>query len=417
MKKISIFLLFMVIAMIIPVVDAAGADYAFVSATLLNQDPDPAQPGQYVELRWKVVKRGALEIPEAKFELKVEYPFTFDASDTPIKEAGQWNGVSGDDEFFTLYYKLRVDEDAIEDTYKLNLRHTTDGFSWQTQEYDVRVGDTQKAKFVLGNLVTSPTKLVGDTDEASMTLEVNNIGDGDAEHVQVELQLPEGFSPTYTNSERANLGTVEAGSSDSATFYIDIDEGVSAGNVEAILLIKYQESDEEDNEYKSVSLPLSIPIKSRPVFEIERITTTPEQIHAGSNVEMRLLVKNVGGKEADSVSLRAFKESSQPFDFVEKTDFIGKLEVGSDGEAILKLEVDDTAQPKKYLVDIEIRYVDGNEVIVQEKTIPFEILNGANEADKNGSGLTPTTGIIFVIAIVVVGVIAFYTGKNKGKRK
>lgn len=416
MNKIGIILMFMVIATAFSGVKAAAFEYGYVSITLLNQDPDPAEPGEYVELRWKVVKRGTLTVDNIMFELQPDYPFSFDQSDQARKKLDAWRGIDEDEEFFTLYYKLRVDSEALEDTYKMKLRYSYDDEIWETRDFDVRVGDKPKPKFVLGNLITTPTKLVGDTDEATLNMEITNIGDGDAEHVQTQIVLPEGFKPTYTNSDEANMGTIAAGGSDSSMFYVDIDESVVSQVYQAKVIVRYKEANADDNKYKQVELPLDISIKSRPVFEIKEVITDPQTVHAGNKVHVRIKVANEGGKEAESLSLRAFKETSQPFDFDEKTDYIGKLEVGAEGEAILEMTIDDDAQSKKYLIDLELRYVDGNEVLVQEKTIPFFIADGLQSESSQG-GFSRSVGIGLMAAVVIVGLIAYLAGKKASRKK
>ena len=127
--------------MIVPIVTA---DYAHITETLLNQDPDPANPGEYVEIRWKIEKEGNAEIEDLTYYLEVNYPFSFDASDKPQKVIGDWFGKSDSDEFYTLYYKIKVDEGALEGTYEIKLKSKDSKFNpeWSTEEYEIRVSSS-----------------------------------------------------------------------------------------------------------------------------------------------------------------------------------------------------------------------------------------------------------------------------------
>jgi hypothetical protein len=396
---------------------AAKAQVAQTSLTetFLNQDPDPAQPGRYVDLRWKVEKLGNNQLNNITYTLIVGYPFSFDESDTPVRNLGNWEGFSGSDEFAVLYYKVRVDDDAIEGTYKVKLGLNVEGSdSYVEKEYDVRVGDKERPDFVLGQLTTSPTKLTADIDEAELDLDIANAGEGDAENVVVDMELPEGFTPSYTFSDRQALGTIAAGSSKTASFFVDIAKDVPGGLHHATVRISYKEASDTNGVIKTKVLPLDILVKDRPYFEVTKVETSPAAVMPGSSVEMRVFVTDIGGKAADSVSLRAFKESSQPFSFNDKSDFIGKIEPNETGEAVLSLTIDNDAATKTYLIDLEIRAVDGDEVIVQDVTVPMQIgLAGGSGGTGAVSGLmSPLVLGTFVVALAIIGYGAYRLGRR-----
>ena len=416
MKKIKIILgLLMVLIYVgnITFVSADSTDFAYNKITLLNQDPDPAEPGHYVELRFKVEKLGNNILRNITFTLDAPYPFSFDPSDNPIKTLGDMKGYSDEDGYYLLYYKLRVDSDALEDIYTVKLKENNgEGDILITREFDIRVNN-DKPEFVLGTLVTSPTKLVSDTDEAELDIELENIGEMDAQNIILQMELPKGFTETYGYSSRANLGTISAGSSKTGQFFVDIDENVKDGVHKAKVAINYKEADSNDDEYKTKTLWLDIPIKSKPVFGIEKVTSFPEKIHAGDSVKLKLNIKNIGGEDAESTSIRVFKESSQPFDFDDKTDYIGKLKPEGTGEALLKFNVEKDASPKTYLLDLEIRCINGDDVITQDKTIKIQVISGEKNTPNKIIGINITT----IIIILGLGIYNFFRKKKERKKE
>ena len=336
MKKILIYITIMMLTLS---VGLAFTNAAYTKATLLNQDPDPAEPGEYLELRWKIEKLGNDELENISYTLDLEYPFYFDKSDTATKEIGDWKGYSDGEEFYTLYYKIRVDDDAIEDTYTMELIADYGGkTAKQVREFDIRVGEQEEPDFILGGIQSEPVKLVSGTDEAKVNVEIVNIGDGTAEDIKALLNLPKGVEPSYSYSNRDVFGKVAGGQSINAEYYIDLNDTLEAGSYNATINLGYTKADDDDNQYHTQQLSFPLEVKSKPQFEI--VSSKPTESVQGESVELEVVVKNTGSKEAESVSIKAFKESSQPFEYEEKSDYIGKLNPGDEGTAVLNFDID-----------------------------------------------------------------------------
>lgn len=397
----GIFLIFVISLIMIPHVNAVD-DEAKLTVTLLNQDPDPAEAGDYLELRWKIEKIGIESLKDIIFKINPKYPFSIAESDTLEKKIPAWAGQSEEDTYYILYYKLKVDDMAIEDTYDMDLQYTHDkmGNSWLTQTYDVRVGKNEEPNLVIGSINTDPIKLVSDTNDNEVNLELLNIGDADAENILIDLDLPKGFESSYSYSTQDNLGNIEAHQSQIAHLYLDIDENVSAGSYSTKLKIKYKKEDEDN--HISIDLPLNIEVKSKPRFEISSIQYNTNSIRAGDEVEMKVKLKNIANEKVESVSVRAFKDSSQPLEFTEKSDYVGTLNVNETGEAIIKFDIDDAASAKKQILDLEIRSVYNDKVFIQNEESIFFIENGKKNLKKTDFVIA---GLILVVVILALSLI------------
>jgi len=79
--------------------------------------------------------------------------------------------------------------------------------------------------------VTSPEKIIADTKEAKLSVNIDNIGKGNAENVKVKLLLPSGFKPTYSYSDEDSPGIIQKGASKTTNFYVDVDENIKEGNI------------------------------------------------------------------------------------------------------------------------------------------------------------------------------------------
>lgn len=383
-----------------------GGQGSRVQAYFMSQDPDPADAGKDVDLRWQVVNTLASTTENLRFHLDAGYPFLFEAGDSPDKELGASAGTNDDKVFYVLHYKLRVADNAVKGTYNVTLRWST-GEGWTSKDFSIYV-DPKRADFVVGALVTSPEKLVADTDEAKLSVNIDNIGKGDAQNVKVRLLLPEGFKPTYSYSDEDSLGIIEKDTGKEANFFVDIDEKIREGEYGAKLEVTYKDENDESSSYRTETLDLKLPIKPAPYLVVDSVTATPDNLAAGSTAQIRIKVKNTGNEKAESVSLRVFKDASQPFDFSEKSDFVGKLEAGESGEAVLRVTADENAAAKTYLLDVELRGIDDkNNVVIFRRTVPITVNSETRGSPLQGASLL---GGLAVVGAVVAG---YYLKRKK----
>ncbi len=378
-----------------------GGTGSRIQMNFMYHDPDPADAGKYIDIRWQIVNTIGGASENLRFHLDAGYPFLFEAGDTPDKYLGTSVGTSEKEVYYVLHYKLKVADNALKGTYNVTLGYST-GEGWTNKVFPIYI-DPKRSDFVVGALVTSPEKLIADTDEAKLSVNIDNIGKGNAQNVKVKLLLPSGFKPTFSYSDEDAIGILEKGKSKTSNFYVDIDENVTEGEYKAKLEITYRDENDEENQYRTKTLDLNIPIKPAPHLAIESVAYNPEKIMPGSNADLLVRVKNTGTEKADSVSLRVFKDSAQPFKFSEKSDFIGKLEPGETGEAVIRMTVEDAAVAKKYLLDVELRCIDQKEnVMIFRRTVPLTVNNG-------NKGL-PSTGIWGILAVMAA---AAYFGKRR----
>ena len=385
-----------------------GAQGSRIQANFMSQDPDPADAGNDLDLRWQIYNSLSSPTDNLKFHLDAGYPFLFEAGDSPDKNLGPSAGTSDNQIFYVLHYKLRVADNAIKGTYNVTLNWDT-GIGYTNKEFPIYV-DPKKADFVVGALVTSPEKLIADTKEAKLSVDINNIGKGNAENVKIKLLLPEGFNSSYSYSDEDSLGIIPKDGSKTATFYADVDENINEGNYLAKLNITYKDENDESATYRTKTLELDIPIKPAPHLIVESVTTTPINLTAGSTAEFHITIMNTGNKKAESVSMRVFKDASQPFEFNDKSDFVGKLEPGESGEAVLGFTVDAKAAAKKYLLDVELRGIDdSNNVVIFRRTVPLTVTPAAKGSPLSSVGLL--AGFV-----VVIGAVYYFKNGRKFKK-
>ncbi len=237
--------------------------------------------------------------------------------------------------------------------------------------YPLTVSFSVKGDVILnvGNVETDPTDIrPGDTD-VKITADIENSGEAAAKNVEANLLCSETeeFTPSWSGTDRAYIGRLNAGDPKSVTFYIDVAEDIESKKYSIPLGIRYI----YENVRIEGSLPIAILVKPKPEFEIVSSYTDPTNISPGDHVILHVRVQNVGSEEAESVSVRVTGEADVPFDFAVKSDHVGNLKVNETGDAILEFHVDKDAAKKIYPLGFEIRCV-GDRDLGDDKVYTFD---------------------------------------------
>lgn len=393
----------------------------FLKVDLVKYEPFPAEAGGYVDLFMKVENAGIVDATNLECEIDPSYPFSLDEGAEARKSIGMLPRL----DYALFEYKVRVDPNSVKGSNDLKIRCSSDGLDdgvsvVKTLTLNV---ESRNPDFAIGQIRSIPEDLKAGAEDVKLSIEIQNIGEGLAKLTSAELELPEGFVASSSYSDIYNLGNIDKDSSKEAVFYIDINEDTEAGKYPGVLEIKYKNSNNDEYTEKIIFFDLNV--KPSPRFVIEEVRAgmstssdsfsgyivqgnsviSPSTISQGSNGELRLTLNNEGEEEAKSVSVKIFKDSTHPFDFDEVYDFVGNLNPGESSDAVFRFNVDGNAVLKKYLLDVEIRYLDGNDVSTESMTVPFEI------AREDGTNMLIYIPVI-VVLVIVVGIVVFKKRKK-----
>lgn len=214
MKKVLYLLAFVCILSISTAARAANVyttssgqiitDSPYLSLVLVNQDPSSANPGEYVDLLFKIENKGAGDAQNVTLELIPEYPFSLDPGISPITNLGTINGLQGGNDAFLVRYKVKVDKDAIDGENEIKLKYSESDKNYYTQAFNVTVANSR----------TDFDVVVQD----STTLAIANIGDNTAQSVIV--RIPDQHNFMVNGTSVTIIGNLNAGDYTLATFQI-----------------------------------------------------------------------------------------------------------------------------------------------------------------------------------------------------
>lgn len=378
-----------------------------IDLVLLNQNPDPGQPGRYVELRFRTDNLGTLSAEDVIFELVPQYPFSLDPGDSPTRKIGTIYGRATGDESATLYYKLRVDKNAIEGNNQIRLKYSIDGGSnWVlADEFDVRI-QTIDASVGITSVKSTPTKIEpGKNADVRVTLV--NLADSLLNDISLKLVLGSDsmpFAPLNSSSEK-RVKSLDSGESVDFVFKLitlaDADSKVYKVPIEITYL---DESDKLHNTSDIIALVVgSLPDMS--------ITIDSQTLYSqGSSGEIEIKFVNKGLTDIKFLNVEI--KPTESFDvFSTKTVYLGDLDSDDYETAEFKIFIKKAEQSVK--IPLSLEYKDANnEEFRQNVELELRLYSKTEMKQFGMAEQSRSVGLFIMIAIVGVGYY-FYRKRKK----
>jgi len=405
MKKTIVLLTFMLMIILATSVSA-------YKVSISDYDPRPAQAGDFVDVVFEIENLITDSEPDEVFlEITPIDGLELSSGEDSEKSAGIVAPFKTD----TLEYRVFVKNNAPDGDNIIKYVLTAGDTEVEGEEIlKIEEKDILDVDLRIGETNSDPLRIKPDDEDIKLTVTLLNLGDGTAQNVGAEIKsLPNGITLATSYSGTSLVGNVQADDTKDVTFYFDVDKSMKSGDHEAKLELTYKykpDADEDDYEFETIILPLKISIRPIPLYEITEIKLDPEELTAGDrDVKLLLTVKNVGEEEGESVRVKIFGKTEQPFNFDKSSDFVSpSLKPGEEGQATLEFNIEDGANVQNYFLDLEIRNAVGNDIITYQDKIPISVKN----PKRNNPMSLVIIGIIIIVVIVVVIVV-----NNRNKRK
>ncbi|ADB57529.1 COG1361 S-layer family protein [Archaeoglobus profundus] len=201
--------------------------------------------------------------------------------------------------------------------------------------------------------------------------------------------------PLSVLSAEYYLGDVQAGKEYTAVFKVQASDEAKPVIYPAEIKLKYRSMDEY---FYTDSKSIGIKINPKMKFEVYG---TPK-IAAGSEGIVTFTIKNVGNFTIREATARL--TITDPFSSDDDTAYIGTLKPGESAEIKFKLSVDADATPKKYGLNLEVKYKDlEDEWAISEPTkAVIEVVPPK-----------PPYGAIALIAILAIVAVGYYLRRRR----
>ncbi len=179
--------------------------------SLINQDPYPAVPGDYVKVVFQIE---GVENPECgivSFQLLEKYPLIFDPETTPLTTINAGTHTKDYSSYLMVPYKVRIDENTLDGDNPIEIEFSYQkggSSSHESKQFNLEVQDV-KADFEV---------TIKDYDFTTniMALEILNIGESDIEALTIEI--PDQKNIQIKGSYRNIVGDLDSNDYTTADF-------------------------------------------------------------------------------------------------------------------------------------------------------------------------------------------------------
>lgn len=263
-------------------------------------------------------------------------------------------------------YDLHLNEELSPGAYDLPITVTYEDalHDEMTQKLSAGIRVIGKVNVSTSVKETDPQEVHPGDEEIEVSVEIDNTGTKKLNNVRLELVPQRPFSNSKSFKQEKSIGSLSSSDSKEVSFYLDLYENASQSTSNQLLKLTYRSG----NEIHEIEKTMPITIMDYPDIKVE----SKELIGAAGTLnELRATVKNTGS-ECNSVTLWALKKSGQPFEFEDKSYFIGDLEEGDSAEAVMGFTVDEDAVESDHMLPVEARCTVSGDVITFTDTVKIQ---------------------------------------------
>jgi hypothetical protein len=419
---------------------AAGSAYAatdfgnngVIKVTMVNQDPDPAEPGHYFDIRIKVENLGLDPLYKVQASFTPSFPFSMDPGAEIIQDVGNLEALQKDDRAVILKYKIRVDENAVEGTNKIKFKIRSENSEVSTYEFDISIR-TNDANLAIQSITTTPSTIQPGQD-AVIQIKVKNMADSVLKDITLKVDL---LLTTLTSSSAATTATA---STAAVQGYLDVlpfapvesgtekKIGQLSPGEEAIFSYKLHAYPTADSRVYKIPIYLTyndnmgaayskhdivgLIVNSEPDIRVVVDSSTITKSASTGKVTVKFVNKGLTNIKFLNVNLK----KTDKFDIVSKSEaYVGKIDSDDYETAEFDITVKKTTDQSIFL-PVHYEYMDANNN-KYSKDIELQLSlvgdnNGANPA-KSSTALYVIIGVLVVIIVLIV----FRSIRKKGRKE
>jgi len=395
-----------------------GTDH--IEVRLLNQQPDPVEPGKYVEVRFNVINTGLENAENVLFEIEPKFPFSLEKGVDAQKNLGTILGGATGTNGVTVYYRLYVDKAANQGTTDIKVKYKVDNNLWATRTFQIRIRSNQSL-LAIEQIITKPQQITpGSVCSIFMTLKNN--GDDDIKNVIVKLipitiipqttgttYIESDFSP-YEDSTEKIIKNIETGKSETVEFKLIASSDSQLKPYKIPIQIAY-----EDRMGHSYSKEIYAGLVVREDIDYVAVAEKEDQIIENSKNKIYVTISNKGKSKMNFVYIEILPSEDYTILGTAGT-YLGNLDSDDEDSAEYELFFPKYNKTKEVMINTRISYRDAyNKKYTEKKHLPILIYTAEDilmyEQKSKGSNT------VLYISVLVLILAGYWYLKRRKKKK
>jgi len=183
--------------------------------SLINQDPYPAVPGDYVKLVFQLEGIDGADCNDITFNLLSDYPIEFNPGESGLRTFERVNYVKDYESNILIPYEVRINKDALDGATPIEVRAQSRGDAPVSKVFNLEVSDVRAAFEVYVKDYSYKTN--------ELTLEILNIEASDVE--ALSLEIPKQDSIIIKGPNRIVVGDLDSNEYTTADFEAEPSDG------------------------------------------------------------------------------------------------------------------------------------------------------------------------------------------------
>ena len=415
MKKI-ILLVMVILSVMLAGIAKAQIDTSYggyspnILASLSKQEPDPVEPGRIVEVSFKLDNNGTAA-NNVVFEVLPQYPFSL----LPAEDSANYVGTLGASQYgkqtMIAKYKLKVAQDAPDDTYQIKARYKYNNFdSWITVDtFKINV-QTRDAIIAVDKVETTPT-VTAPGEQTKLKLELKNYATSLLKNIKIILNLDDigqgipPFSPIGSTNEKI-VPYMNPQDKVPIEFNLLVSADAVSKAYKVPLSIKY--SDRLNNNFSKTNT-ITIMVGDAPELEVALERTDVYTSGASGSVVFRLV--NKGVPDIRFLNVKVLQNDNVKV-------------IGADEVYIGKLDSDDfsTAEFKVYAtgkgsvkIPAQVTYRDtNNNNYNYTRDVELKLYSSSQA---KSFGLKKSSSLLWIVLTAIAAAAGYYFYRKKKSKK
>ena len=417
MKKIILFGLIVLVLLLSTVVGArvlTGTNTGLpitnmhiMKVGMVNQMPDPAEPGKYVDVRFKFENNGSRVAENVEAEILPQYPFSLDPETSAIKSVGSINPQQKGDNGVIIKYRLRVDKDALEGETEIKLRYRVEGEGWITMpEFKINI-QPYDAILLLDRVISYP-ETIKPGQTATVGITFKNMAGILLKKIRVKLKLGGVYLAPIGSTNEKVIEKIDKGQTAKLAFDLIAEPDAPSGVYRVPVEFVYY--DNLGNDYNRNST-IGLIIGSEPDLAINIDSTAIYQ--AGKKGGITIKIVNKGFSDIKLLNVKMAENEN--YTIISPSEvYVGNIDSDDYETADFTLFVKNTKE-KKVILPTTFEYKDANNKEYVDKLNLELPLYGTSEAKQ--LGLVKGNGGVGFFVIILIVVAGFFIYKRWRKKK